>query len=392
MTAVDNVSDLVAEHVPHSPGRLEALDGFRALAATFVVLTHVGFQTGAAINGPYAGILSRLDIGVTIFFLLSGFLLFRPYVSRHHDGGDPQPMRVYAWHRFLRIMPAYWVAVVGGMVLIESNHGRPVSDWLIQLFAVQTYVTGGLILGLSQMWSLGTEIAFYVALPFIGRWLLLKRSDDPFGRWRRQWLMVGVLVLVSQVWRAGAFAVPDGPGLSLYWLPNYLDWFALGMALAILRQRPPGVARRVAMTMVGLAELPGVCWTLAISAFWVSTTSLGGPYNLADSSLSQTFTKHLLYAVAGFFVLLPAAVGSGRDRSTRFFGSRVMTWLGSVSYGIFLWNMALLFVAFALTRIDYFSGQFWRIFAVEAALTVSVAAISWYVVERPALRLRRLVR
>jgi peptidoglycan/LPS O-acetylase OafA/YrhL len=375
-----------------SAGRLGALDGFRALAATFVVLTHVGFQTGAAINGPYAGLLSRLDVGVTIFFLLSGFLLIGPFLSRHHGGGAPQPLRLYAWHRFLRIMPAYWLAVVGGMLLIESNHGRPLSDWLIQLFAVQTYVTGGLILGLSQMWSLGTEIAFYVALPFIGRWLLLKRSDDPFGRWRRQWLMVAVLVLVAQVWRAGALAAPGGAGLSLYWLPNYLDWFALGMALAVLRARPPGVSRRVALTFVGLAELPGVCWTIAISALWVSTTSLGGPFDLSQSTPAQTFTKHLLYAGFGFFVLLPATVGTGRDRSTRFFGSPFMRWLGTVSYGMFLWNMALLFVAFSLTGITYFTGRFWTILAVEAVLTVAVAAVSWYVVERPALRLRRLVR
>jgi peptidoglycan/LPS O-acetylase OafA/YrhL len=278
------------------------------------------------------------------------------------------------------------------MLIVADNHDRPLTDWLIQLFAVQIYVDGGLVLGLTQMWSLATEISFYVALPFIGRWLLLKQSPDPFARWRRQWLMVGILLVVAQIWRVGAFASPDGPGLSLYWLPNFLDWFGLGMALALLRCRPVGVARGVADTFVRLAELPGVCWTIAASAFWVSTSALGGPFDLSAPTLAQAMTKHLLYAVVGFFLLLPPAVGTGRDRSTRFFASAIPTWLGTVSYGIFLWNMAMLTVAFSLAGVAIFSGHFWRVLAVEVPLVVAVAAASWYLVERPALRLRRLVR
>jgi peptidoglycan/LPS O-acetylase OafA/YrhL len=386
----ETVADRIAEHVPHS-GRFRPLDGFRALAALCVVLTHVGFQTGAALSGPYAGLLSRLDIGVTIFFLLSGFLLSRPYLVSHHRGTAALPVRVYAWHRFLRIMPAYWLAVVGGMLLIEENRTRPPSDWVEQLLVVQTYVHGGLILGLSQMWSLGTEIAFYVALPVIGFLLLRKRSDDPAARWRRQWRMVILLLLVAQVYRAVVFALPGGPGVSLYWLPNYLDWFGLGIALAVLHERPRGAEGRITARLLDVAAMPGVCWTIALSAFWVSTTWLAGPYNLAELNEQQSFTRHLLYAAAAFFAMLPAVAGPGADRVSRFFGSAPLVWLGTVSYGVFLWNMALLLATMSVLGFGPFSGRFWLVLSLELAVTVPVAAFSWYVVERRAMRLRHLV-
>ena len=58
---------------------LPVLEAYRGIAALMVVLTHVGFFSGLGVVGPWAGWLSRLDFGVTLFFLLSGFLLFRPY-------------------------------------------------------------------------------------------------------------------------------------------------------------------------------------------------------------------------------------------------------------------------------------------------------------------------
>jgi peptidoglycan/LPS O-acetylase OafA/YrhL len=242
------------------------------------------------------------------------------------------------------------------------------------------------------MWSLGTEIAFYVALPFIGRLLLRRRSPDPAARWRRQWRLVVALVVIAQVYRAGAFLVPQGPGLSLYWLPAYLDWFGLGIGLAVLRERPAGVERRIASRVLDLAAMPGVCWTIAVSAFWVSTTGLAGPYDLTPLTAQQSFVRHLLYAAAAFFALLPAAAGPGHDRATRFFGSPMMVWLGTVSYGVFLWNMTVLLVAMNVLGVAPFSGRFWLVLLAVLTSTVVVAAFSWYVVERPALRLRRLVR
>ncbi|HET7899911.1 MAG TPA: acyltransferase [Candidatus Nanopelagicales bacterium] len=391
VVAAEDRSDLVAERVPGS-GRLEALDGYRALAAVLVLLTHVGFQTGVALRGPYAGVLARFDIGVTIFFLLSGFLLTRPFFVAHHRGSAPQPVRVYAWHRALRILPAYWCAVVAAMLVFPANQGSSPAEWLVQLLVLQTYVPDSLLPGLTQMWSLGAEIGFYVALPLLGRWVLRRRSDDPSARAARQWRLVIALVVAAQLWRAYAYTRPDGPGLLPLWLPNYLDWFGLGMALAVLRSGQRDAGGRLSRWFTGLASAPGVCWTFALSAFWISTTSIGGPLDLTTPTLSQAFLKHWLYGAAAFFALLPVAVGHGDDRMTAAWASRVPSWLGEVSYGIFLWNVTALYVVFRITGIPTFHDYFWPVLVLVLALTVSVAAVSWYVVERPALRLRRFVR
>lgn len=368
-------------------GRLEALDGYRALAALCVVVTHVAFQT-AAVRGPFGGFLARLDIGVTIFFLLSGFLLVRPWL-RAHEGTAPRPRVVpYAWHRFLRIMPAYWVVVVAAMFIIPTNRGASVGEWLIQLLLLQIYVDGGLVLGLTQMWSLGTELSFYVALPLIGWWLLRRRSPDSRRRRRRRWLLVVALVVVAQVWRAAVFQIPEVPSYALYWLPNHIDWFALGFALAMLRSDDPALDGPLAGVVRDLSRMPGVCWAIALSAFWVTTTALGGPVDLVPATMDQAFLKHLLYGLAAFFALLPVTVGRGEDRTSRTFASPLSLWLGKVSYGIFLWNMVLITVALWITGIPDFSGRFWTVLAVELALTVAAAAASWYVVERTAARLR----
>ena len=74
-----------------APGRggeraFPLLEGYRALAAALVVATHAGFQTAASLRGPWAGTLARMDFGVALFFVLSGFLLFRPHAAAHLIG------------------------------------------------------------------------------------------------------------------------------------------------------------------------------------------------------------------------------------------------------------------------------------------------------------------
>src|SRR5688572_813902 len=81
--------------------RFPQLDAVRGLAATAVVATHVAFQTGRYASGPFDGVLARLDFGVTLFFLLSGFLLFRPWLIARADDSGPPAAAGYLWRRAL---------------------------------------------------------------------------------------------------------------------------------------------------------------------------------------------------------------------------------------------------------------------------------------------------
>ena len=88
------------------------MTGIRAVAALLVVATHAAYTTGKYIEGYFGLICARMEIGVPIFFVLSGFLLFRPWVKSAATGGPEPSIRRYAWHRVRRIMPAYVVTVL----------------------------------------------------------------------------------------------------------------------------------------------------------------------------------------------------------------------------------------------------------------------------------------
>src|SRR6476659_3734388 len=89
-----------------------AMDGYRALAALSVLVAHVALFSGVVNrNRTLAPYLARADVGVSIFFLLSGFLLYRPFVAAHLSARSAGSLGGYARRRALRIIPAYWFAL-----------------------------------------------------------------------------------------------------------------------------------------------------------------------------------------------------------------------------------------------------------------------------------------
>src|SRR5215831_326317 len=95
-----------------APAHQGPLDGLRAAAAAAVLLTHVGGLTGYTVTGtPVSWVLSRGDVGVPIFFTLSGLLLYRPWAAAALTGSQTVPLGTYLRRRALRILPAYWAVV-----------------------------------------------------------------------------------------------------------------------------------------------------------------------------------------------------------------------------------------------------------------------------------------
>src|SRR4051794_15995274 len=92
--------------------RFPHVDSLRAIAALAVLGTHAALYAGAVHPGSHVGrYAQRLEVGVAVFFVISGFLLYRPYVAARVAGIDGPRVGPYAWRRFLRIVPAYWVAL-----------------------------------------------------------------------------------------------------------------------------------------------------------------------------------------------------------------------------------------------------------------------------------------
>src|SRR4030081_2875833 len=111
----------VLSESPSSPtsvsSRLPALDALRAVGAVAIVATNVGFWTAATADPFWGGLVARLNVGVAIFFVLSGFLLFRSF-ARAAEGQTPAPdTNRYLVRRGVRILPAYWLAVIVSLVV-----------------------------------------------------------------------------------------------------------------------------------------------------------------------------------------------------------------------------------------------------------------------------------
>src|SRR3954467_15895453 len=109
------------------------LDGLRLLAATAVVITHTGFATGHYTSDAFGGLLARLEIGVPVFFVLSGFLLTRPYVLAAGRGLAGPRTRASLWRRALRILPRPRLVVTAALLLLPGSDGASPVTWLRHL-------------------------------------------------------------------------------------------------------------------------------------------------------------------------------------------------------------------------------------------------------------------
>jgi len=369
--------------------RFPLLDSVRAIAALSVLVFHAGFWSDITLTGSaLAPFLSRLDVGVTIFFVLSGFLLYRPFVRARLEG-TPLPRAVaYGWRRALRILPAYWVALTVIALVIPKHDTFEPGHAVVYYGLLQIY--GDLVFGgISQAWTLCVEVTFYALLPL---WALALRRLP--ATVRAELIALAVLAAVGTAWILAAVlsaADPDhaNTGRMLVWLPAYFDHFALGMALAVVSVG--GTPR----AFQWVARRPWVAWAVAGAAFVAVAVGIGlSPENRLDAPMTavQTVARHWLYAVVAVGVLLPAVFGPPREGAVRrLLGHRWLLYLGVISYGIYLWHNAAMEKVVGAVGRDGTWADFGLYLATGMVAAVVVASLSWRLLEKPILSLKRLV-
>jgi len=357
---------------------LGALSGVRAVAAYAVIATHAGFESGRTLNnGPFAPLLARLNFGVTLFFLLSGFLLSRQFLT-DTSRLERSHIAQFWWRRALRILPAYLLSIVGTLALFSNQHSSPWT-WASYLLLIQTYDHHYVNHSLSQSWTLVVEIAFYAVLPLV-IWAS-RRLRAP--RHRQAAVLVVTLVVAGLAADVITHEVAGSSSLALLWLPCYFDWFALGILLASLSLEP--AATRWRRTLSAWATSPGTCWVVGGLLFWLLTLPLAGPRSVAPATAWEWTLYHLLAGGSAFFFLLPLTQG-GTAWTTALLGNRPMQWLGEISYGVYLWHLGILLSIARWLGWAPFTGHFWALFGMTAVAATLVAAASWHLVERPLLR------
>jgi len=364
------------------------LDGLRALAAFGVVLTHTAFLTGrTADDGPFAPILARLNFGVTLFFLLSGFLLYRPFVAAALAGRPRPALRRFWVRRALRIFPAYWLALAVLLAFAATSRFSP-GDVLAYATLTHTYVGAPEDGALTQMWTLVVEVAFYLVLPLLAL-ASLPRGREPMALLRRQAVLLVGMVAVTIGYVPAVRAIWPRQPQMLLWLPAYLDWFALGMALAIascVLGSPELTARCRLGVLSRLADDGATCWIVGGLLLWTASLPLAGPLTLVPPTGWERAAQHALFGAAAAFLMLPCVLGThDRGRIRAFLGAAPMRRLGTVSYGVYLWHLGLIVLTFRLLDQQLFSGGFWRLLGIVAVASVAVATASYELLERPLL-------
>lgn len=363
-----------------SPPRLTGLDGLRAVAAGLVVLTHVGFLTGAVSSGLVGRLLGRGDLGVAIFFALSGFLLYAAML-REWKATGALGVRSYYLRRAARVLPAFWL----GLLVVAAAVRPEARVVATNLTLTQIYVPGALLDGYTQTWSLATEVSFYLALPAVFLALHLRRRV-PAARVPEA-ARDRVLTLLCATWGAGVLAaalsglvVIGGEELAGRWLPAHWSSFALGMVLARARADPFSESHR---RLTALATYPGTCLALAAAAYLLATTTVAGPLTLGPISGLQLAGKTVLATVVAGALMLPLLFGNPDGGYPRALSGGAARYLGRISYGVFLWHLPVFEGIYAVTGINYFTGGAVALLAVGLPLTIGLAALSERFVERP---------
>jgi peptidoglycan/LPS O-acetylase OafA/YrhL len=365
--------------------RLAELDGLRAVAAIMVLTYHAAEWSRFAFAGPLAPILWELKGGVAVFFVISGAVLYLPHARAIRDGLELPDWRRYAGRRAVRILPAYWVALT--VVAFGPFSAGVVGPDVWSYYGLsQVYSPNTLLSGLGGAWSLCVEVSFYALLPLFARLAaaLVHRvgSRTAVRAQLAPIALTGLATIIVRGALAGSLTgpIPDGGVTVAVTLPGFLDWFAVGMGLSVLVAEWE-VGRLRGRMLVALGRRPGWCAILALVAF-----ALGVPAQTADMFLPwYGLLTHLALGIGGGLLVLAAVGPRGERGRGRLLRGRVLTWVGTISYGIYLWNRVVIQL---ISRQPERRGLPSAILLWLAALggALALGAASWYLIERPLQR------
>jgi peptidoglycan/LPS O-acetylase OafA/YrhL len=363
------------------------LDGIRGLAALAILGYH-------GVEGNYRSITGWVELGTALrsalpfFFFLSAFLLYRPYVAARLGDARRPALKTFWWRRILRIVPAYWVA----LTLITLTVGLPgvfePDGWRYYAF-VYVYshhtVNGGLI----PAWTLCVDMTFYLVLP--GFALAMDRLWQRFSLPTAIKLEMGVLALIWLLSTLYWFAFVSGASLSLASLETRewnlvanLNWFALGMALAVLsatdRHHPSALTR-----LLSRKHAVEIAWMAALLTFLIIARTY---YSSGET------TRHLLASLLCMLIFAPAALVPRRGRIQQLLARPVIAWIGVTSYGIYLYHGPVLneLRSLGLRLGTHGLLTYLSLVAVALPIVIGLSSTSYYLLESPIMSWGRRVK
>jgi peptidoglycan/LPS O-acetylase OafA/YrhL len=358
------------------------VEGLRGLAALLVVAGHLMVYNYFPLPPSLWGFWIAF-VGVVVFFSISGFLLYRPFLAARSSGRSVRAIVPgYLGRRGVRIFPAYWVALTVltiWLTLVNVFSG----SWWLYYGLLQVYSPDHQVDGLSVAWSLGTEVSFYLLLPLIAAFLV-KRGVGSGHRRALTWefgILLG-LALFSILFRG--LVVPDDDA---YWwrltILGTFSWFAVGMVMAVIEvERPPQLER----FRLALCKYPIRWWLLAVGLFALLR------YSVLERGARDGGIDTFLAALIAVCIVGPLVVGEPRRIGKAIFANRGAIFLGTISYGIYLWHLPIVIWLLKNDALGALPAPVLVRSALTVASAIAFGALSWYLIEKPLMRRVRSVK
>jgi peptidoglycan/LPS O-acetylase OafA/YrhL len=372
---------------PDTFGRFSAGDALRGLSALGVLSLHVvqismiesgppgiaGFEAMRSTFGPigFLGLVGGQWLDV--FFVLSGYLIARPFVTAYvHDKAQPELMH-YVRNRLLRVVPAFWVAVIATLLVFGLMGSSPWSVVLTMLF-MQVFAAEEPFVGyIAQGWTLGTEMTFYALVPIVAFWWGRVRSRTATVRARRILAIAVAMFLLSFVWHE---LIPLDDPTWQFVFPRVAAAFAPGVAIAAVEATWP---EKLATTLCGRLAMPVFITGIALFFLLAATNDY---YSYLRSTAG--------YAGAALIVLGALMREWSGAPAWRLLKNGITDWLGTRSYSIYVLHYGvILWLASELAVTGHQWDTLGRIAPLTLMITLTLATLSWRWVEQPFLRLRK---
>ncbi|WP_019914120.1 acyltransferase family protein [Paenibacillus sp. HW567] len=385
--------------------RFTGADGVRAIACLSVILHHLSQRLAMPAQKPWLQEMQSVFLlgnsGVSLFFVLSGFLLSFPFWSAYLDNEPYPSIRAYAVRRAARIMPGFYVSFLVCLLLVwrldiptEFLWRRILAGFTFTAgFHYTTFFPSDLN---GPFWSISFEVFCYMLMPLFMALLFLLSKRRSFGKAIMFWIVAFGLVLVANSlvhqwftpgetgrgWRFGQI------GGAKYWMPNYnpvgffghftIGILAAGVMTAIMRcgtaierLRKSGLFDAIGAVALGLAGL--LLWRMRHRGEF-------------DFSFQQQPYYFPAYAILFGVVLLsaPFSVRLGRYLDNRFF-----RFTAKISFGLYIWHYLFITLIEKYGIQDYHQSgveDVWRWLGISVSVVVisyAAAVISYYVIEQP---------
>jgi peptidoglycan/LPS O-acetylase OafA/YrhL len=376
---------------------LVGIEGLRALAAIAVLTIHTWTYSSGSFGVLNGALFSNLDQGLTLFFALSGFLLYRPFAAALLGDREMPGARAYFRNRALRIVPAYLVILLivdlAGLAVTRQVGEVPqvghlaIGQLVPNLLLVQNYVPSAVGTGIAPGWSLVVEVAFYLTLPVLAAAaaMIVQRGVGRVQAAFAPAMLLLVVGLAGQQWAAGMntseWRLAWGDSWTAVAQRSFLGsaaLFSFGMAGAVLvalleRDRDQRRLRRAVRWFGPAAGL------IVVAMVAVQHGRHVAPWLFSD-----------VFALAAGLLIVWVVLPTTRTGRRRVIASWPLLQLGVISYSIYLWHAPVIY----WLHMHGLLGQNGRAgFALNwllvLTITVGLSTVTYLLVEKPALSRKR---